>query len=153
MRKETKISREERKKAKLSRREFIKHAGLVSATMGSTALVAATYSETASAQTAGMGTPVELKLYNPSGSREVTKLFAPRLDTLAGKTVCELSNNGWQAHRTFPLVRELLTRLYPTVKIIPYTEFPTGTDDIQTKKAIDALKKAKCDALITGNAG
>ena len=153
MKKETHLSEEKRKKRKLSRREFIKDAGLMGAAMGSTALLAGAPAKTASAQGAAAATSVELKLYNPTGAREVTTLFAPRLDTLAGKTICELSNNGWQAHRTFPLVRELLKRQFPTAKIIPHTEFPSGTTDIQTKKAIDAIKKAGCDAVITGNAG
>jgi hypothetical protein len=147
MKKDMKTNEEKKKRGKLSRREFIKQAGLVGATMGSTALIAGTPAKTAAA------TSVELKLYNPTGAREVTTLFAPRLDTLAGKTICELSNNGWQAHRTFPLVRELLKRQFPTAKIIPHTEFPSGTNDMQTKKAIDAIKKAGCDAVITGNAG
>jgi hypothetical protein len=149
MKREKKKAEEKRKKGEISRREFIKDAGLIGAAIGSTALMAAAPTRTASAQ----GAAVELKLFNPSGAREVTTLFAPRLDTLAGKTICELSNNGWQAHRTFPLVRELLKRQFPTAKIIPYTEFPSGTDQIQTKKAIDAIKKVGCDAVITGNAG
>ena len=97
--------------------------------------------------------PVTLTMYDPSGAFEVTQTFAPRVADLNGKTICELSNNGWQAHRTFPLVRELLKRQFPTAKIIPHTEFPSGTNDMQTKKAIDAIKKAGCDAVITGNAG
>jgi hypothetical protein len=153
VKKDRKSNEDKRKREKLSRREFIKQAGIVGAAMGSTALIAATHGEGASVQIAEAATAVELNLYNPSGAREVTKLFAPRLDTLAGKTICELSNNGWQAHRTFPLVRELLKRQFPTVKIIPFTEFPSGTDEIQTKKTIEALKKIKCDAVITGNAG
>jgi len=54
--------------------------------------------------------PATLTVYNPAGAREITVLHAKRLDTLAGKTICELTNTGWQAHRTFPLVRELLKK-------------------------------------------
>ncbi len=97
--------------------------------------------------------PVTLEVYDPTGAREITVLHAPRLDTLADKTICEVTNQGWQAHRTFPLLRELLQRMYPTATIIPYTEFPQGTGDIQTEKLVDAVKAAKCDAVITGNAG
>ena len=96
---------------------------------------------------------VTLKIYNPAGAREVTVLHAKRLDTLAGKTICELTNTGWQAHRTFPLVRELLKNQYPTVKIIPYDQFPQGIGIMDTKKAVEAVKAAKCDAVISGNAG
>ncbi len=97
--------------------------------------------------------PVTLEVYDPTGAIEVTQLHAPRLPDLHGKTICEVSNAGWEAHRTFPLIRELLQQQFPTAKIIPFTEFPSGTNEIQTKKTIDALKKVKCDAVITGNAG
>jgi hypothetical protein len=97
--------------------------------------------------------PVTLELYNPAGAREVTQLFSPRLESLEGKTICELSNEGWQAHRTQPLVRELLQRMYPTANIIPYTEFPMGIGKMDSEAAIDALVAAGCDAVITGNAG
>ena len=63
---------------------------------------------------------VELEVFDPTGSIVVTQLHAPRLDTLDGKTVCEVSNEGWQTGRTFPYIRELLQQMYPTVTFIPY---------------------------------
>jgi hypothetical protein len=94
-------------------------------------------------------------VYDPTGGIEVVKLHAARLDTLAGKTICEVSNLSWEDDRTFPLIRELLQKQFPTAKIIPYTEFPRGTAVISdaTTKLGEALKAAKCDAVITGNAG
>jgi hypothetical protein len=101
---------------------------------------------------AGAG-PVTLDLSNPAGAREVTVLHTARLDTLEGKTICELSNLGWQSHRTFPLIRQLLQQQFPTATFIPYTEFPQGTSDIPTQETVDAVIAAGCDAVIAGNAG
>jgi len=67
--------------------------------------------------------PVELTLYDPSGAVEVSNLFSPRLDTLEGKTVCEVASYYHRSEETFPVIRELLQRMYPTATIIPYTEF------------------------------
>ena len=93
-----------------------------------------------------------LEVFDPTGTTEVTKSYAPRLDTLEGKTICELSNNQWQAHRTFPLIRELLQKRFPSVKIIPYTEFPAGTSEIDSDKVVDLIKERGGQAVIVGNA-
>jgi len=76
----------------------------------------------------GVGGAVVLKVFDPTGSVEVTQLHAPRLDDLNGKTICELGNGKWEDHRIFPVVRELLVKRYPDIKIIPYTEFTYGYD-------------------------
>ena len=94
-----------------------------------------------------------LKLYNPTGALEITDPHAPRLDTLEGKTICELSIDSWQFDRTFPLIRELLQRQFPTVKFIPYTEFPSGIMGIDNEKTADLVVKKGGDAVIVGNAG
>ncbi len=96
---------------------------------------------------------VTLEVYNPTGAFEITQLHAPRLGDLNGKTICELSNDSWQAHRTFPAVRELLQRKFPTAKIIPFTEFPQGNVGIDDDKTADLLKQKGCQAAIVGNAG
>ena len=97
--------------------------------------------------------PVTLKVYDPTGAIEVTQLFAPRLADLHGKTICELSNGSWEAHRTFPVIRELLQRQFPTAKFIPYTDFPVGTAKIDVPGIGNVVKKKGCDAVIVGNAG
>jgi hypothetical protein len=97
--------------------------------------------------------PVTLEVYDPTGATKISDLPAPRLDTLAGKTICELAVGGaWQFERTFPLIRELLQRKYPSAKTIPYTEFPVGTD-MPDKKTLDLIKAKGCSAVIIGNAG
>lgn len=97
--------------------------------------------------------PVTLKVYNPTGAIQVNYLFSPRLADLNGKTICEVSNGGWEADRTFPAIREALQNKYPTVKIIPYTEFPVGTYEIDVDSIGDLVKKKGCQAAIVGNAG
>jgi len=110
--------------------------------------------------TAGEATaaaPVTLELYDPTGAVEVTQLHAPRLADLNGKTICELSDGTWEDHRTFPLIRELLQKQFPTAKFIPYTEFPHGSGPagylMDDDKVADMVKKRGCQAVITGNAG
>ena len=95
-----------------------------------------------------------LEVFNPTCATETTILHAPRLDALEGKTICELSNDSWQAHRTFPLIRKLLSKRFPTLNIVPYTEFPIGrSNSIDTDKAVDLVVKKGCQGAIIGNAG
>ena len=104
-------------------------------------------------KTALAADPVTLEVFDPTGSMEVTQLFTPRLADLNGKTVCELSDDMWEAHRTFPVIRELLQRQFPTAKIVPYTEFPMGTTNIDSDKIGGTVKAKGCQAVIVGNAG
>lgn len=102
--------------------------------------------------------PVTLEVYDPSGAFEVAQLFAARLDTLKGKTICEINNGSWEYQRTFPLIRELLQKQFPTAKFIPYTEFPiiplvTPVTATTFAPTIKLVKAKGCDAVITGNAG
>lgn len=103
--------------------------------------------------------PVVLEVFDPTGATEVTQLFSARLDTLDGKTICELSDAAWQDDRTFPLIREMLQKQFPTAKFIPYTEFSpevtgaTGPYGIDDDKTIAALKEKGCEGVIVGNAG
>jgi hypothetical protein len=97
--------------------------------------------------------PVTLELYNPSGAIEVTQLFSPRLADLHGKTICEVSNGSWEDYRTFPAIRELLLRQFPTAKIVPFTEFPVGSLRIDIDNIGQMAKQKGCQAVITGNAG
>ena len=96
--------------------------------------------------------PSVLRVYDPTGMLEITESHAPRLDTLEGKTICELSNDSWQAHRTFPEIRRLLRERFPTAKFIPYTEFPTGNEGIDTAKAAELVARAGAQAVLIGNA-
>jgi len=94
-----------------------------------------------------------LIVYNPTGAFEVSQLHAPRLPDLRGKTICELSNGGWEDHRILPAIRELLAKQFPDAKFIPLDEFPIGTENIDKDSTIDMLVKKGCQAIITGMAG
>ncbi len=99
-------------------------------------------------------TSFSLTVYDPTGAIEVTQVHPPRLADLAGKTICEVSTGlTWEAHRTFPRIRELLQKQYPTVKIIPYTEFPAGSEAIDNDDTADLVKSKGCQAAIVGNGG
>ena len=98
--------------------------------------------------------PITLEVYDPTGAIEVTQIFSARLADLHGKTICELSNDSWEANRTFPAIRELLQRQFPTAKIIPYTEFVKGNRELESARDIgDVVVKRGCQAVIVGNAG
>ena len=56
--------------------------------------------------------PVKIEVYDPTGAIEVTQLFAPRLSDLHGKTICELSNDTWEATRSLAAIRELLESFF-----------------------------------------
>ena len=92
---------------------------------------------------------VTLEVFDPTGAVEVAVSFAKRLDTLAGKTIGQVGNS-WEGHRTHPLIKDLLQKMYPTARIIPHTEMPDYTDPEQVAKAI---KEKHCDAIIIGNPG
>jgi hypothetical protein len=96
--------------------------------------------------------PAILEVYDPTGATEITEVHAPRLDTLEGKTIAELSNDTWQAHRVLPEIRRLLQERFPTAKFIPYTEFPMGNEGIDTEKAAELVARTGADAVIIGNA-
>ncbi len=99
----------------------------------------------------GTAAQATLEIHDPTGALEVNQLHAPRLADLSGTTVCELSNGMWEHDRTFTLIRKLLKKRPPGIKIIPYTEFPilTRTDpDVFIK----LLKEKGADGAIVGNA-
>jgi hypothetical protein len=98
--------------------------------------------------------PVTLEVYSPTGATEITNLHAPRLDTLDGKTVCQVSLGlTWESYRTMPLIAELLQKEFPTVKIIPDTEFPSGSNAIDNDEVAAMVQEKGCQAAIVGNGG
>ena len=96
--------------------------------------------------------PVTLEVYSPVGAVEVASLYAPRLDSLEGKTICELSNGEWEDHRTFPQIRKLLQDQFPTTTIIPWSEFPSGSAVIDSDEVAKLVKERGCHGVIVGNA-
>jgi ABC-type amino acid transport substrate-binding protein len=94
-----------------------------------------------------------LEVFDPTAAFEITRLHAPRLADLQGRTICEISNSIWETHRTFPLIREELRKRFPTVKIIPYNEFVGTRPRCEDLEYVARMVKEKgCDAVIAGNA-
>jgi hypothetical protein len=102
-----------------------------------------------------------IDVFSPVGAEAVKKsIRAPRLETLAGKTVAETWNEDFKGDFMFPVYRELLKQRFPGVTIIPYTEFPVspwkGSPDYQWDVARQIARLARergADALISGNGG
>ena len=97
---------------------------------------------------------------SPLGEPVVTRMtMAPRLETLAGKTICEIWNGGFRGDESFPMIERMLRERYPTIKMIPYSQFPLITiaslHPEQKQATLEALRakiaKQGCDAVITGN--
>jgi hypothetical protein len=100
-------------------------------------------------------------------SDKKTTNVAARLPDLNGKTICELSSNIYNAHISFPIIREMLKVRYPDIKIIPYTEINeslpqstivtySGDPELQEEKERAVIKIARekgCEAFIIGNGG
>ena len=106
--------------------------------------------------------PVRLKVFNPTSQVTLSARNAPRLESLNGKTVCELWVSGnWAGELTFPVLRVLLQERFPDVKIVPYTEFPYTEKGLSTRatyepffdKMGDLLRAKGCDAVLIGNGG
>jgi hypothetical protein len=101
----------------------------------------------------------KLDVVSPLGLDTVKRAgAAPRLDTLRGKTVCEVWNGVFKGDVTFPVIRKLLQARYPDLEVIPYTAFPhaPGSDNParqrELAREIAQLAKEKgCDAVISGN--
>ena len=86
--------------------------------------------------------------------------MAPRLDTLAGKTVCMVWNHSFKADVTLPAIAEALKKQCPGVTIISYDAMPVaplpepaGTPRKESEALQAAFKAKGCDAVIAGNGG
>jgi hypothetical protein len=106
------------------------------------------------------GEPI-YKVVSPIGESTVkTTGMAPRVDTLAGKTVCMVWNHAFKADVTLPAIGETLKKQYPGVRIVPYTKLPAaslpeppGTPRKESEALQAAFKEKGCDAVISGNGG
>lgn len=167
------MAKQEEAPKKLSRKDFVKGAAVGGAGVAAASVLAscAPAATPAPAETAapvptcppcptpaaaGEAGPVALEVCDPTGAIEVTQLFSARLDTLEGKTICELSNGSWEVDRTFPYIEELLKAQFPTIKFIPHTEFPVIPSPVDADNfapTIELIKANGCDGVISGNAG
>ncbi|MFC1862125.1 hypothetical protein ACFLT4_00255 [Chloroflexota bacterium] len=93
-----------------------------------------------------------LEVYDPSGTVSLARHHhATRLASLDGKTIGELSHYRWESSRTFPVIRKLLQKRFPDIKIIPYTDFP-NISSIEPDVLSKLLMEKGCDGFIVGNA-
>lgn len=108
----------------------------------------------------GAGNDGVYEVVSPLGEPAVDMItMVTRIDSLDGKTIGEIWNGGFRGDESFPMIRKILQERYPTVKIIPYTEFPLSTIASmfpdKKQKTLDslsaAIKEKGCDAVITGN--
>ncbi|MBI2909051.1 MAG: hypothetical protein HYX92_15515 [Chloroflexi bacterium] len=83
---------------------------------------------------------------------------AAGLSDLNGKTICEMWNGGFRGELSFPVIRALLQKRYPDIKIVPYNEFPIqhirgSTNELQdwADEAVARALQKGCDAVISGN--
>ena len=83
---------------------------------------------------------------------ELTEL-APRLDTLAGKTVCQLWDYLFRGDEIFPLLEQELEKRYPGVRFIKYSEFGSTHGD-EEREILENLprrmRELGVDAVISG---
>lgn len=100
------------------------------------------------------------EVVSPLGEPVVNRItMAPRLTTLEGKAIGEIWNGGFRGDESFPMIEKMLRERYPTVKLIPYNEFPLVTiASLHPEKKMKTLEdlRAKvqekgCDAVIIGN--
>jgi len=95
---------------------------------------------------------------SPTGiPKSDTMLSVGRLSHLDGKVIGEVWNGDFKGDVTFPMIRAQLLARYPSLRIIPYTEFPYThvSDDPgrQRERAAQIASLAKalgCDAVISG---
>ena len=80
--------------------------------------------------------------------------LARRLDTLEGKTICELWNGAYRGDETFPMIREELARRYHGIRFVSWEEFGRmgGPNEDAILAALPSkLRSLGCDAVIGGN--
>ena len=108
----------------------------------------------------GIGRDGVYEAVSPLGESAASGIrMAPRLKTLDGKKVALIWNGGFRGNESFPMIEALLRKRYPTLTVIPYTEFPLVTiaslhPESKAKALEDlraAIREKGCDAAITGN--
>jgi len=156
-------------KKPITRRDFLAAGAMITATGALSACLPKTVTETETEtctlvpKTSESATPAaEMKyaVVSPVGRQTIPMITqAPRLDTLAGKTIAVVGGS-FMASVTHPEIKRLILENYPTAKVILLDEIgsagqypgPGGTskskDDFQKK-----LKEMGVQAVISGNGG
>ncbi len=142
------MDNEKKKTPGISRRDFLKDAGLIAggAALGTSGLLAGCAGKA--------DTKASITVYDINGAHEIIALLVQRLGDLNGKTIAGLAADPtkWQTMRTFPYIFDQIKLKYPGVTIIPHTTFTMGTG-INDDGVAQSVKNRKADACIVGNAG
>jgi hypothetical protein len=105
------------------------------------------------AQSARPKEPV-YSVISPLGETTVKMIdMAPRLDALANKTVCMVSNSAFKVNVTMPVIAKALQENYPGLKVVPYTQMATAYSGADWEAMPGQFKTKGCDAVVTGNGG
>ena len=92
----------------------------------------------------------------PRGRRTVTaRPVAPRLETLAGKTVAQLWDDLFRGDEIFPILEEELGRRFPGVRFVRYDTFGSTHGRHEGKvlaELPEMLRRHQVDAVISGMA-
>ena len=90
----------------------------------------------------------------PRSERTVTHSdLAPRLETLEGKTICQLWDYLFRGDEIFPMIEGELARRYPGINFVPYTEFGSthGDEEREILEGLpQRLQEMGADAVISG---
>jgi hypothetical protein len=83
---------------------------------------------------------------------------AKRLASLDGMTIGEIWNGDFKGDITFPMIRERLLARFPSLRIVPYTEFPhvhVADNPAKQRERVELVarlaREKRCDAVISGN--
>ena len=127
------------------------------------ALVLGVFTVSAAAEKAdqrGSAEPV-YRVVSPLGETTVKMIsMTPRLNSLAGKTVCMVWNGAFKSDITLPAIGEQLKQIYPDIKIVSYKDMPNAPlpstpdnpqKDVERLQA--ALKEKGCSVLVAGDGG
>jgi hypothetical protein len=101
----------------------------------------------------------KVDVVSPLGVNVVARsALAPRIGGLDGMTIAEVWNGDFKGDVTFPIIRDALTRKFPRLKIVRYTEFPHhhGSDNpVRQRERAQSIARAAtekgADAIISGN--
>jgi len=100
---------------------------------------------------------IKYRVVCPLGRETVQGItLAPRLDTLEGKTVCELWNMLFRGDMLFSELERLLAEQYPGVKFVGPDQFgyTHGGHEEETMASLaDNLAKHGCDAVVSSVGG
>jgi hypothetical protein len=92
-------------------------------------------------------------LWPRSPRQSKVKALAPRLDTLAGKTIAQVWDHVFRGDEVFAFLEEGLRARYPGVKFVSWREFGNthGSEEREVVAALPGkLKALGADAVVSG---